>query len=676
MEDPSYSVIVEEKKISSDKPLSDVLPKKAHVWKADNVVKSCSHCGVPFSLTIRRHHCRMCGHIFCNNCSNFRDEIPEDLVTDNAKKVTWGEWMYSFTSTIDLDKQRVCIGCHESLLTLAAVRKIIMVFSIIKLSIKDLNRIKAVSENWMRAANYCLTIFKNTQYKLPNETFSDMDKRALWSNIKYLNKHSKYLFQLLKVINDEEEFFTIMECFNHDKNTTCYDMMCTKSCREKLTTIDIINLLSYYFSNGVQITDNMLKTLINLIQSPDEELICFIPMLVNFTTHDVNNIISDFLVKVAISNDVMLSTVYWELLYHNDIITTQKIKEALNSSGQQSRLLKLLDGYEMVNRIDQISLAVQNQKDIGGNILGNTYLPILPDINITNICLDKIKVKNSACKPIIIPCVDSNNIPHSIMYKRENLRKDQIVMNVVRLVNYILKKEEGLDLDVVSYNIIPRNNETGLIEIVNDSETLYHIMVKLKQSTHNYLEKKNKTSAFEIIRNRFINSCAVYSVVTYILGVGDRHLDNIMLTSEGRLFHIDFGYILGYDPAFKTGIRITDDMINTMGGMNDEGYERFKQLTSTIYNTLRYNIDIFINMLLLLNRTCDLRLTDKDIINHIIDRLLPGENKANAEIHIIAQLENQTMLSNIHDWVHYHREEGTVTNGLSYFTGYVTSFFK
>ncbi|XP_031809393.1 RUN and FYVE domain-containing protein 1 isoform X2 [Sarcophilus harrisii] len=49
---------------------------KGHTWLKDDEATYCKQCEKEFSISRRKHHCRNCGHIFCNTCSSNELALP------------------------------------------------------------------------------------------------------------------------------------------------------------------------------------------------------------------------------------------------------------------------------------------------------------------------------------------------------------------------------------------------------------------------------------------------------------------------------------------------------------------------------------------------------------------------------------------------------------------------
>ena len=101
-----------------------------------------------------------------------------------------------------------------------------------------------------------------------------------------------------------------------------------------------------------------------------------------------------------------------------------------------------------------------------------------------------------------------------------------------------------------------------------------------------------------------MNSCAGYALATYLIAVGDRHLENLMVTKLGNMFHVDFGFILGKNPPnkglFVPQIRINKPIILGMGGMESKNYKDFKAKTTKAFLHLRKHRHFILNIVMLM----------------------------------------------------------------------------
>lgn len=200
---------------------------------------------------------------------------------------------------------------------------------------------------------------------------------------------------------------------------------------------------------------------------------------------------------------------------------------------------------------------------------------------------------------------------YKVIYKQgDDLRQDQLIIQLLRICDAQLKRV-GLDLHLTPYSVIATGAEAGWMEMVLHSLPVSAVLEnaayrRTGNAVQAYLREKNPEESMEYgiapdAMDRYVKSCAGYAAITYILGIGDRHLDNIMLASDGRLFHLDFGYIFGRDPKpLPAPMRITKEMIDGMGGPASSNYDRFKKYCCSAYQILRRHASLITVLLTLM----------------------------------------------------------------------------
>jgi phosphatidylinositol 3-kinase len=229
-------------------------------------------------------------------------------------------------------------------------------------------------------------------------------------------------------------------------------------------------------------------------------------------------------------------------------------------------------------------------------------LPVDPSIMVTGVYPEDTMVFKSSLFPIMVSFKTTTGRKFPIIFKTgDDLRQDQLVIQIITLMDQLLQKE-NVDLKLSPYKILATGATAGAVQFVK-SVSLQGISSKYKSNpalTYMKINNPDDKSPLGVRKetlDTFVKSCAGYCVITYLLGVGDRHLDNLLLAPDGHFFHADFGFILGRDPKpFAPAMKLCAEMVDGMGGSNSEQYAQFKQYCFTAYTTLRKSSNLILNL--------------------------------------------------------------------------------
>ncbi|KAF1947946.1 hypothetical protein EJ02DRAFT_429695 [Clathrospora elynae] len=257
--------------------------------------------------------------------------------------------------------------------------------------------------------------------------------------------------------------------------------------------------------------------------------------------------------------------------------------------------------------------------------------------------IDDVLVLSSLQRPRKVNVRGSDGRSYGLLCKpKDDLRKDQRLMEFNAMINRALQKDiesSKRRLYIKTYAVTPLNEECGTIEWVEGLKPMRDIILRfyrhrninidygeirmlLNEASSSpskipifterilgqfipvlhewFVETFPEPEAWFAARLRYTRSCAVMSIVGHVLGLGDRHGENVLLEQgDGGTFHVDFNCLFDKGLTFEkpelVPFRLTHNMVDAMGPQGVEG--PFRKAAELTYKLLRQHEDTLITIL-------------------------------------------------------------------------------
>ncbi|KAG6530237.1 serine/threonine-protein kinase ATR-like [Zingiber officinale] len=250
---------------------------------------------------------------------------------------------------------------------------------------------------------------------------------------------------------------------------------------------------------------------------------------------------------------------------------------------------------------------------------------------------DEAEILSSLQRPKKVVFIGSDGFHHPFLCKpNDDLRKDARMMEFTSMINRLFFKfpeSRKRKLYIRTFAVTPLTEDCGLVEWVPHTRGIWHILQDLYFSREKFDKRRTdpkirniydrrKTSEEVMLKSQILpmfppvfhkwflttfsepaswfrarvayaHTCAVWSMVGHIVGLGDRHGENILFDSTtGDCIHVDFSCLFDKGLQFQkpelVPFRLTQNMIDGLGITGYKGvFLKACEITLSVLRTNR-----------------------------------------------------------------------------------------
>ncbi|KAJ0974487.1 hypothetical protein J5N97_016452 [Dioscorea zingiberensis] len=378
---------------------------------------------------------------------------------------------------------------------------------------------------------------------------------------------------------------------------------------------------------------------------PPERVTFFMPQLVQALRYDEGKLVEGYLLGAARRSNIFAHILIWNL--QGESFAPESEKEIVKNNSFQSILpivrQRIIDGFtpeardlferefdffDKVTSISGVLLPLPKEDRRAGirrelekiNMEGeDLYLPTATNKLVRGIQLDSgIPLQSAAKVPIMVTfnVVDRDGDPNDLQPQAcifkvgDDCRQDVLALQVIALLRDIFEAV-GLNLYLFPYGVLPTGPGRGIIEVVPNTRSRNQMGEITDGGLYEIFQQDYGpvgSSSFETAREMFMVSSAGYAVASLLLQPKDRHNGNLLFDNQGRLVHIDFGFILETSPGgnmrfesaqFKLSHEMTQ-LLDPSGSMKSDTWTQFVSLCVKGYLAARRHMHGIITTVLLM----------------------------------------------------------------------------